>query len=134
DKAAALAECARVLRPDGRIAFTDWVATPRLDEGERLRLHEWMAAVDVQRAARYCELLARSGFAGIEAEDLSSEWIGILRERHRMYRALRQDTVARFGVRRYDEYDQLYAFFVGLVESGKLGGGRFSARVAREIF
>src|SRR6266850_2358088 len=27
----------------------------------------------------------------------------------------------------YREYDALYAFFVGLVESGKLGGGRFSA-------
>ena len=44
-----------------------------------------------------------------------------------MYRALRVDTVARLGEQRYEEYDQLYAFFVGLVEDGKLGGGRFSA-------
>ncbi len=34
--------------------------------------------------------------------------------------------VARFGQAWYDEYHQLYAFFVGLVQAGKLGGGRFS--------
>ena len=44
-----------------------------------------------------------------------------------MYRGLKAETVARFGQARYDEYDQLYAFFVGLVEAGKLGGGRLSA-------
>jgi hypothetical protein len=44
-----------------------------------------------------------------------------------MFRGMREDTVARLGQSRYDEYDQLYAFFVGLVEAGKLGGARFSA-------
>ena len=48
-----------------------------------------------------------------------------------MYRSLRADTVPRLGQARYDEYEQLYAFFVGLVEAGKLGGARFSARAAR---
>lgn len=134
DKATALSECARVLAADGRIAFTDWVATPRLDDGARRRLEEWMAAVHIQSATGYRDLLARAGFAGIEVEDLSSEWIGILRDRHRMYRSLRQDTVARFGASHYEEYDQLYGFFVALVASGKLGGGRFSARAARRLF
>jgi hypothetical protein len=48
-----------------------------------------------------------------------------------MYRALRAQTVARFGQARYDEYNQLYEFFVGLVEAGKLGGARFSAAAGR---
>jgi len=130
DKGAVLAECARVLLPGGRIAFTDWIATPRLAQGELRRLAEWMAAVSLQSIAGYRGLLARAGFAEIEAEDLSAEWIGILRERLRMYQALRGDTVARFGQARYDEYNQLYAFFVKLVEAGKLGGARFSARSA----
>jgi ubiquinone/menaquinone biosynthesis C-methylase UbiE len=130
DKGAVLAECARVLLPGGRIAFTDWIATPRLAQGELRRLAEWMAAVSLQSIAGYRGLLARAGFAEIEAEDLSAEWIGILRERLRMYQTLRGDTVARFGQARYDEYNQLYAFFVKLVEAGKLGGARFSARSA----
>ena len=127
DKAGALAECARVLLPGGRFAFTDWVAGPRLSPGERRRLSEWMAAAGIESLEGYKGLLARTGFAAIEAEDLSDWWRAILRERLQMYRSLKADTVARLGQARYDEYDQLYAFFVGLVEAGKLGGGRFSA-------
>lgn len=131
DKGRALGECARVLVPGGRIAFTDWIARPRLDDGERRRLEEWMAAVTLQSPSGYRDLMARAGFGAIEAEDLSAEWIGILQERLRMYRALREDTVARLGRARYDEYSQLYEFFVGLVAGGKLGGGRFSATACR---
>ncbi len=127
DKAGALAECARVLIPGERLAFTDWVAGPRLSPDERRRLNEWMAAAGVESLEGYKRLLARAGFGAIEAEDLSDWWRRILRERLQMYRGLKAETVARFGQARYDEYDQLYAFFVGLVEAGKLGGGRFSA-------
>ncbi len=126
DKGAVLGECARVLVPGGRIAFSDWIATPRLQDGERRRLDEWMAATTLQSITGYQTLLARAGFSAILAEDLSAEWIVILRERVRMYHAMREDTVARFGQARYDEYNQLYAFFVGLVEAGRLGGARFS--------
>jgi ubiquinone/menaquinone biosynthesis C-methylase UbiE len=133
DKQAALAECARVLRPGGRLAFTDWIATPRLSDGERRRLSDWMAATSLQTLDGYRRLLARAGFAGIEAEDLSSAWTAILQERLRMYRGLREDTVARLGQARYDQYNRLYEFFVGLVGAGKLGGARFSATAARAI-
>lgn len=127
NKAAALAECSRVLRAGRRLAFSDWIARPRLADNERRQLFEWMAAVSLQSIDGYRALLARAGFEGIAAEDLSGEWIGILRERLRMYRSLRAQTVARFGQARYDDYNQLYEFFVGLVEAGKLGGARFSA-------
>jgi sarcosine/dimethylglycine N-methyltransferase len=131
DKASALAECARVLVPGGRLAFSDWIALPRLTEGERGRLAAWMAATSLQSIAGYRALLGRAGFEGIDVEELSAEWSGILRERLRMYRAMRDDTVARFGRERYEEYSQLYAFFVGLVTAGKLGGARFSGRAGR---
>lgn len=62
-----------------------------------------------------------------EAEDLSDEWRPILRARLELFRAMRVDTVARLGEARDREYDQLYAFFVDLVEAGMLGGGRFTA-------
>ncbi len=127
DKGAVVAGCHRVLRPGGRLAFTDWIAHPQLADRERDRLRNWMAATSIQTLDSYRSLLARAGFAQIEAEDLSAGWARILRERLKMFQGLRADTVARFGQARYDEYDRLYEFFVGLVESGKLGGGRFSA-------
>jgi sarcosine/dimethylglycine N-methyltransferase len=126
DKATVLAEAHRVLVPGGRFAFTDWITHPGLGDLERARLEDWMAAVTLQSLDGYRTLLGRAGFRAIEAEDLTDEWRGILKERLVMYRALREDTVRRLGETRYREYDALYAFFVGLVDAGKLGGGRFS--------
>ncbi len=127
DKAAVLAECRRVLVPAGRLAFTDWVAHPRLDDGDRRRLHRWLAATTLQTIDGYRRLLAAVGFQAIEAEDLTDEWRPILRARFELHRALRQRTVARFGEVWDAEYRQVYEFFVSLVERGRLGGGRFTA-------
>jgi sarcosine/dimethylglycine N-methyltransferase len=126
DKATMLGECRRVLRPGGRLAFTDWIARPRLGDLERQRLREWMAATTLQTIEGYRALLGRAGFTTVEASDLSDEWRPILRSRLEMYRALRDETIARFGERWYRDYQQVYGFFVSLVEDGKLGGGRFS--------
>jgi ubiquinone/menaquinone biosynthesis C-methylase UbiE len=127
DKAAVLREAHRVLAAGGRLAFTDWVARPALGDGERRRLHEWMAATTLQTLDGYRAMLGRAGFAGVTVEDLADEWRTVLRARLQMFRAMREDTVARLGPARYDEYDRLYTFFVSLIESGKLAGGRFSA-------
>ena len=127
DKATVLAECHRVLAPGGRIAFSDWIAFPRLGDREREQLWEWMAATTLQTLEGYRALLGRAGFSSVEAEDLSAEWRPIVRKRLELHRALRADGVARLGDARYENYDQLHAFFVRLIEEGKLGGGRFTA-------
>jgi len=127
DKAAVLAGCHRVLRPGGRLAFTDWITRGRLGDGERARLSDWMAATTLQSLGGYRALLGRAGFGAIEGEDVSEEWRPILRRRLERYRATRADLAGRFGEAWSRDYLELYAFFVGLVEAGKLGGGRFAA-------
>jgi SAM-dependent methyltransferase len=127
DKPAVLGECHRVLVRGGRLAFTDWIAFPSLAGRERQRLWEWLAATNLQTLEGYRRLLGRAGFAAVEAEDLSGEWRAIVRKRLELHRALRPQREARFGRQHYVEYEQLHAFFVGLIEAGKLGGGRFTA-------
>ena len=126
DKASALAECRRVLVPGGRLAFTDWIAHPRLGDVERRRLHEWMAATTLQSVDGYRALLGRVGFTRVEADDISGEWRRVLRARLARHRAERSALVARFGLTWTDQYDALFAFFGALVEAGKVGGGRFT--------
>jgi ubiquinone/menaquinone biosynthesis C-methylase UbiE len=125
DKAAALGECHRVLRPGGRLAFTDWVVH-RLDDSERTYLHRWMAAQTLQSIDGYRVLLGRAGFGSIDAEDLASEWRPVLRARLERHRAEQQAITTRFGAAGAEQYARLFGFFVSLVEAGKLGGGRFS--------
>jgi sarcosine/dimethylglycine N-methyltransferase len=127
DKPAVLGDCRRVLVRGGRLAFTDWITQPRLADRERERLREWMAATTLQTLAGYRGLLGRAGFTTVDAEDLTDEWREILRRRLEMYRELRRDAARRYGEDRFAAYLELYAFFVRLVEDGKLGGGRFTA-------
>ena len=127
DKPAVLREAHRVLAPGGRLVFTDWIGRRDLADGERRRLAEWMAATTLQSLDGYRHLLGAAGFRAVAAEDLADEWRVVLRRRLQMFRAMRAETVDRLGESRYREYDQLYTFFVGLIEAGKLGGGRFSA-------
>ena len=126
DKAAVLAECRRVLVPGGRLAFTDWVAYRHLGDAERDRLERWMAATTLQSLDGYRALLGRAGFGEIEVEEVAHEWRPVLRARVERFRAERADVVARFGATWTEEYERLFAFFVALVDAGKLGGGRFS--------
>jgi ubiquinone/menaquinone biosynthesis C-methylase UbiE len=126
DKAAVLRECHRVLVPGGRLAFSDWIAHGRLDDAERGELERWMAAVTLQSLDGYRQLLGRAGFGSVEAEDVSSDWRRVVRARRDRYRAERAGVVARFGPAWADEYERLFTRFVGLVEAGKVGGGRFS--------
>jgi ubiquinone/menaquinone biosynthesis C-methylase UbiE len=127
DKASVLAEAHRVLTPGGRLAFSDWVAHPTLGDGERRRLDDWMAAVALQSIDGYRTLLGRVGFRSVVAEDLSDEWRPIVRERLAMYRSMRDDITRRLGDQTYEQYDQLYTFFVTLIESHKLSGARLTA-------
>jgi SAM-dependent methyltransferase len=127
DKAALLAEAFRVLREDCALAFTDWVSTPGLTEGEGERLRRDFAADGLVMTDDYRRALARAGFVDVRNETLSEQWAEILEARLRVYRDLRDETVARFGREHFERYDRNYAFFVHLVEAAKLGGARFRA-------
>jgi hypothetical protein len=66
-----------------------------------------------------------------EQDDLSEHWARILVDRLAMYRGLREETARKFGEAHFRRWDDTYAFFVGLFNAGKLGGGRFVACLAR---
>jgi SAM-dependent methyltransferase len=70
DKAALIAEAARLVKPGGTIAFTDWIEGPAgLSDAQAERFLRFMKFPNIQDFGGYRELLARSGCKVSAAED-----------------------------------------------------------------
>ena|SRR6516165_7979594 len=57
-----LHEAFRILKPQGRIAFTDWVAHRPLSEADRKLMWQDMAVTDLYSLQAYGELIRAAGF------------------------------------------------------------------------
>lgn len=127
DKPAALAEALRILKPGGRLAFTDWIRRGALSEEEETALRRGIAAQALNTAEDYRAQLAGAGFELVSEEDLTAEWAAILAERLEMYRELRVETERVGAASGDDAFYETYERFVALVQAGRLGGARFTA-------
>jgi ubiquinone/menaquinone biosynthesis C-methylase UbiE len=128
DKRRLLAECARVLRPAGRLVFSDILQRGNLSAEDQRRLFEGMTFSEIATVDDYAEQLRSCGMEVVRQVDLSAEWTRILVERLAMYRSLESQTVARLGREHFERYDRAYEHFVGLYRSGVLAGALIHAR------
>ncbi len=127
DKDRLVAQCVRVLKSGGRLAFTDILATDSTTQRTRQRLQRDMAFIELGSHNSYRTRLEREGCV-VEVEDVGDVWRAILVDRLAMFRSLKDQTVERFGSSHFAKWDDTYSFFVGLYETGELGGGRFLAQ------
>jgi ubiquinone/menaquinone biosynthesis C-methylase UbiE len=127
DKGRALAEAYRVLKPGGRLAFTDWTPDAPLSVEDADLMWRGMAAQTLQSVASYRVLLERAGFRIVAVDDLTRAWGVILAERLAMYQKLRREAEAAGTPPGHDAFHESYVRFVALVQAGDLGGARFTA-------
>jgi ubiquinone/menaquinone biosynthesis C-methylase UbiE len=130
DNLRALHEAHRILKPGGRIAFSTWIAPRPLSEPDRDLMWRGMAMASLHSLERYQALLHEAGFTVAAAEDLTTAWGEILRQRLAMYRKLRGEAEAARTPSGHDAFYESYVRFVDLVTSGDMGGGRFAATKA----
>jgi len=131
DKPRLLAECVRVLQPNGRLVFSDILHRGNLSDHDARRLFEGMTFSEIETLDGYAEKLSSRGMSVVRLSDLTEEWTRILVERHAMFRSLESDTVARLGREHFERYDRAYEHFVGLYQSGVLAGALIHAVKAR---
>ena len=128
DKPRALKEAYRILKPGGRLVFTDWVAHRPLSHNDKALMWAGMAVADLHDLPTYAGLVGEAGFTVSSVEDLTREWGEILTHRLAMYRKLREETQAAGTPAGHDAFYESYVRFVDLVNEASLGGGRFAGQ------
>lgn len=128
DKRRVLSEAYRILKPGGRLAFTDWTPERPINEADAALMWEGMAAQSLHSVNDYRTLLAEVGFRDVTVQDLSAWWGEILTERLAMYQKLRTEAERAGTATGHDAFHRSYIRFVAMMQEGSLGGARFSAR------
>jgi sarcosine/dimethylglycine N-methyltransferase len=127
DPAKALSEAFRILRKDGRLAFTDWIANEQLSADDAHLMWEGMAIQPLRSIPDYSRLVEGAGFKIYSAADLTAEWGPILKERLAMYQRLREEARQAGTPMGHDAFHKSYIRFVHLIQQRKLGGVRIVA-------
>jgi ubiquinone/menaquinone biosynthesis C-methylase UbiE len=135
DKETLMRDCARVLRPGGVIAASDWM---RIDDNppspamldyiksEGLDMH--MCSLD-----RYRKALASAGFEDISLRDRNDWYKAKAREELAQLKGpLRAKIVDLVGTDEADEVTEIWAKMARMLDLGEHRPGHFSARLAAE--
>ncbi len=131
DKADLIGEAARLVKPNGVIAFTDWIeGDAGLSDDEAHRLLRFMKFPTVQDLEGYADLLKASRCDVVVCEDTESFaphidlYLAVLESQLR-YDALQ---IVGFDVDMLDAIIEEMRFMQQLAHAGKIAQGRFVAR------
>jgi len=131
DKPKLIAEAARLTKPGGTIAFTDWIEGPAgLSDSEAERFLRFMKFPNVQDLDGYTQLLSGNGCEVVAAEDTGrfapyiDLYINML-DMQLTYDALR---IIGFDVQLMQTLAGEFAFMQELAHAGKIAQGCFIAR------
>jgi ubiquinone/menaquinone biosynthesis C-methylase UbiE len=126
DKAQLISEAARVLKPGGTIAFTDWIQVGNMTDDRWTALNSFMAFPYMETLDGYEKLLKENGFSILEKEDLSE---GFTKHCH-VYQATLRYELKDMIIKEYNEdlfnaADDGLNLWVTAADAGEVGRGRW---------
>lgn len=128
DKRKVLNEAARVLRPGGRLVFTDLLVREGTPEADRRRIYERVKSPDMWDTHHYKNAVGAAGLTIETHEDWSDNvaptyaWVRDQLERRRA------EFEERIGKETVDRTSAALQFWVDAAEAGKIGWEYFVAR------
>jgi len=131
DKAKLVAEAARLVKPGGTIAFTDWVEGPTgLSDEEAAAFLEGMKFPSVQDIEGYRSLLEKNGCAVELAEDTGrfAPYVDLYLQMADMQLTYDALKILGFDAGQLEQVASGFNFFGELARAGKIAQGRFIAR------
>jgi sarcosine/dimethylglycine N-methyltransferase len=134
DKAKLMSEAARIVKPGGVIAFTDWVeGRAGLTDAEGKRLLTFMKFPNVQDLGGYSDLLASNGCEVIVAEDTGrfAPYVDLYLNMLNMQLTYDALKIIGFDKELMQSMGAEMAFMQELAHAGKIAQGLFVARKKR---
>ena len=130
DKTRLIAEAARIVKPGGIVAFTDWVEGPAgLTAEEAERFLQFMKFPNVQDLSGYCDLLKANGCKVTVAEDtgLFGKYVDLYLQMLDMQLTFDALKIIAFDAALMGAMAQEMVFMQGLAHAGKIAQGMFVA-------
>jgi ubiquinone/menaquinone biosynthesis C-methylase UbiE len=133
DKPKLIAEAARIVKPGGTIAFTDWVEGPAgLSDAEVERYLGFMKFPNVNSIGDYRTALEKNGCQVLEAEDTGrfAPYVDLYLQMVDMQLTYDALSIIGFDLEAMGAIAGEFAFLQELAHAGKIAQGRFIARRA----
>ena len=129
DKERLIQECARVVKPGGTVAFTDWLETGPMTDQEWTALHTFMVFPYMETLKGYAALAEAAGLTVVEKKDLTPDFA----QNVQMYldilqKDLKPGIVEAYGQEMYDAVEGGLILWRDSSAEGKVGRGRIVAR------
>lgn len=129
DKQRLVEECARVLKPGGALAFTDWLETGPMADEEWRALNAFMVFPYMETLNGYAALAEAAGLTVVEREDLTPDFATHVQGYLDMVQNdFRQAIVNNYGSEMYDAVEEGIILWRDASAAGKVGRGRLVAR------
>jgi ubiquinone/menaquinone biosynthesis C-methylase UbiE len=129
DKERLIQECARVLKPGGVLAFTDWIETGPMSDDRWTALNTFMVFPYLETLQGYADLASRAGLHLTEREDQNADFArrvqGYLDQLRQVHRG---SIVAGYGQQMYEGVESGLTLWRDASAAGQVGRGRILAR------
>ena len=129
DKERLIQECARVVKPGGVLAFTDWLETGPMSDEEWEALHTFMVFPYMETLEGYATLAEAAGLTVVEKEDLSKDFAAhVPLYLDMVVSHFKQAILDNYGHEMYNGVVDGLTLWRDAANAGKVGRGRIIAR------